>query len=157
MSKFCCFTGHREIVALSCREVEIKLEKKLIELIENENFTDFRAGGATGFDSIAAMTVMNLKKRYPHVKLHLMLPCKNQEKYFSPLEKQLYRFAIAGADSVVYIQENYSREAMFARNRALVDGADLCIAYLEKLSGGTYQTVNYARKKKVNTINLLKI
>ena len=154
---FCCFTGHREIVALSCREVEIKLEKKLIELIENENFTDFRAGGATGFDSIAAMTVMNLKKRYPHVKLHLMLPCKNQEKYFSPLEKQLYRFAIAGADSVVYIQENYSREAMFARNRALVDGADLCIAYLEKLSGGTYQTVNYARKKKVNTINLLKI
>lgn len=157
MSKICCFTGHREILASTHQELYAKLEKKMIELIENENFTDFRAGGAKGFDTIAAMTVLKLKKRYPHIKLHLMLPCKDQDRYFLPLEKQLYRFIIAQADSVVYIQEKYSREAMFARNRALIDGSDLCVAYLGRLSGGTYQTVNYARKKKVKTINLLKV
>ena len=157
VSKICCFTGHRNINSLAPRELEKRLENKLIDLIENEGFTDFRAGGARGFDTMAAMTVIKLKKKYPHIKLHLLLPCKNQDVYFLPFEKQLYRFAISEADSVTYIQERYSREAMFARNRALVDGSDLCIAYLEKLEGGTYYTVNYARKQKVKAINLYRM
>ena len=156
MSKICCFTGHRNISSLSSKEVALRLNNKLIELIETENFCDFRAGGAVGFDSIAALTVLELKKSYPHIKLHLMLPCKGQERYFSQVEKRIYRYTIANADSVSYVQEHYSKEAMFARNRALVDGADLCIACLERLLGGTYQTVNYARKNRVETINILK-
>jgi uncharacterized phage-like protein YoqJ len=138
-------------------QIKIKLKNKLIDIIENEGFTDFRAGGAKGFDSLAALAVLELKNKYPHIKLHLILPCKGQEKYFLPVEKQIYHFAIKNADSVSYIQERYSEGVMFARNRALVDGADLCIAYLEKLRGGTYQTINYARKRGVKTINLLKL
>ena len=157
MSKICCFTGHREMSVLPPEEIDAKLTNKLIDLIENEGFTDFRAGGARGFDSFAAMVVLKLKKKYPHIKLHLILPCKGQENRFSPIEKQIYSFALENADSVTYIQERYSEGVMFVRNRALVDGSDLCIAYLEKLRGGTYQTVNYARKQGVKTINVLKI
>ncbi len=157
MSKICCFTGHRYMSALPPEKIEIKLKNKLIDLIENEGFTDFRTGGAKGFDSLAALTILKLKNRYPHIKLHLILPCKGQEKYFLPIERQIYHFAIKNADSVTYIQEHYSDGVMFARNRALVDGADLCFAYLEKLRGGTYQTINYARKQGVRTINLLKL
>ena len=156
MSKICCFTGHRKIYSMSLPVVAQRLEDKLIFLIEKEDFSDFRAGGATGFDSLAALTVLKLKNKYPHIKLHLLLPCKTQDKYFSHLEKGLYQYTINGADSVTYVQEHYSREAMFARNRALVDGSDLCIACLERLEGGTYQTVNYARKQKVTTINILR-
>lgn len=156
MSKICCFTGHRYMSAIPLEEIKKRLESLLVKLIENEDFTDFRAGGARGFDSVAALTVLKLKNRYPHIKLHLILPCKGQEKYFSPFEKQVYALALAHADSVAYVQERYSDGVMFARNRALVDGSDLCVAYLEKLEGGTYQTVNYARKKRVRTINLLK-
>lgn len=157
MSKICCFTGHRNIEALTPQKIGEALEKVLVDLIENEGFTDFRAGGAKGFDTIAAMAVLELKKRYPHIKLHLVLPHKNQDAYFLPFEKKLYRYTLSVADSVTYIQEHYSRESLFVRNRALVDGADLCIAYLEKLTGGTYYTVNYARKNKVKTMNLMKI
>ena len=156
MSKICCFTGHRKIKSLPIEVVASKLENKLIDLIENEDFTDFRAGGANGFDCLAALTVIKLKTKYPQIKLHLMLPCKTQNKYFTQFENGLYGYTINSADSVTYIQNHYSREAMFARNRALVDGADLCIACLEKLEGGTYQTVNYARKQRVKTINLLR-
>lgn len=156
MSKICCFTGHRKMYALPSREIEKRLENKLSYLIENEGFSEFRAGGATGFDSMAALTVLRLKNKYPHIKLHLILPCKGQEKYFLPLEKKIYAFVMENADSVTFIQERYSDGVMFARNRALVNGADLCIAYLEKLEGGTYQTVNYARKTKVDTVNLFK-
>ena len=60
MSKICCFTGHRKINALSLQELSDRLEEKLIDLIENEDFTEFRAGGARGFDSLAAVTVLGL-------------------------------------------------------------------------------------------------
>lgn len=157
MSKICCFTGHRRMSSLSAIEIETRLKNKLIYLIENEDFCDFRAGGAKGFDSFAALTVLELKRQYPHIKLHLVLPCKGQDKYFTPLEKQIYKFILHNANSVSYVQERYSDGVMFARNRALVDGADLCIAYLEKLEGGTYQTVKYARKQGVKTLNILRI
>ena len=157
MSKICCFTGHREIKLLTPAEIEKKLEKKLTDLIVNEGFTDFRAGGAVGFDSIAALVVLKLKEQFPHVKLHLILPCKKQDRYFTAIERQIYKYTIEKADSVSYVEEHFSRGAMLARNRVLVDGSDLCIAYLEKLEGGTYYTVNYARKKRVATVNLLRI
>lgn len=156
MAKICCFTGHRGFTTMSDSEVASKLEKKLIELIEIEKFSDFRAGGAIGFDSLAALAVLRLKKKYPHIKLHLLLPCRTQDKYFTPLERKIYNYTIENADSVTYIQEKYTRNAMFARNCALVEGSDLCLAFLERLSGGTYQTVNYARKRNVRTINLAK-
>lgn len=157
MSKICCFTGHRDIDVRSYRDISAKLETLLIELIENEDFSNFRAGGARGFDSIAASTVLKLKKRYPHIKLHLLLPCKGQDKYFTLFEKRIYDFATQRADTISYVQNHYTKDSMFTRNRALVDGADLCIAYLERLAGGTSYTVNYARKKQVKTINLLKL
>lgn len=157
MSKICCFTGHRAISVSSASTLKLKLEATLVDLVENEGFTDFRAGGAIGFDSFAALEVIKLKKKYPHVKLHLILPHKGQDKWFSHTEKEIYKFTISNADSITYIQERYTDGVMFARNRALVDGSDLCLAYLERLSGGTYQTVNYARKSKVKTVNLLKI
>ena len=156
MTKICCFTGHRTIKNLPPIEVLNKLKKVLVDLIENEGFCDFRTGGAIGFDTMAALTILELKKKYPHIKLHLFLPYKAQDSYFTPQEKQVYHYTIACADSVTYTQNSFSKEALFARNRALVDGTDLCVAYLERLDGGTYYTVNYARKQRVNTINLFK-
>ncbi len=156
MSKICCFTGHREVDPRSCVKMSERLEALLRELIEKDGFTDFRAGGAVGFDCIAAISVLKLKQEYPHIKLHLVLPCKNQDRYFSPMEKRLYKYVLANADSAVYMQERYSNGVMFVRNRALVSGADLCVAYLARLKGGTYQTVNIARREKVRVINVYK-
>ena len=40
------------------------------------------------------------------------------------------------------------------RNRHLVDGSSVCIAYLTQEKGGTAYTVNYAKQKEVQVINL---
>lgn len=157
MSKICCFTGHRKISSLPMREIESRLRKYLSVLIEKEDFTEFRTGGATGFDSVAALTILKLKKQYPHIKLHLLLPCPGQDKYFTPLEKSLYQYTLEHADSVTYIQNYYTKDALFARNRALVDGSDLCVACLERLEGGTYYTVSYARKQGIKAINIMRM
>ena len=156
MSKICCFTGHREIKQIKASVLIERLENTVIDLIENEGVTDFRAGGARGFDSIAAMCIIKMKAKYPNIKLHLVLPCQNQEKYFSNSEKQVYKYVFENADTVRFVNPKYNPSVMFARNRELVTGADVCVAYMYKLTGGTYYTVNYARKNKVDVKNLIK-
>lgn len=154
MSKICCFTGHRTLSAKDSAEIDHKLKQTLVHLIEDEDVTDFRAGGAIGFDSIAALTVLELKQRYPEIKLHLILPCKDQDLHYSEQAKKIYKITLQAADTVTYVQERYTPNVMHLRNRALVDGSDICIAFMKHLSGGTYYTVNYARKCGVKVVNL---
>ncbi len=156
MSKICCFTGHRDIKDVPANVLSARLEKTIVDLVENEGVTDFRAGGARGFDSMAALAVLALKEKYPQIKLHLILPCKNQDKGFKLVEKQVYKYNLAHADSVVYVSEKYYAGVMLDRNRKLVDGADVCVAFMNHLGGGTYYTVNYARKNKVEVRNLMR-
>lgn len=153
MSEICCFSGHREIKQDQIKEVYRLLEQSITYCIE-KGCVDYRAGGAMGFDTFAALTVLKLKIRYPQIKLHLVLPCKNQDACWSKQDKDLYRFIIGRADSVRYVSEKYYPGVMYKRNRALADGSSLCIVYLEKRSGGTAYTASYAKGKGVRVINL---
>ena len=58
------------------------------------------------------------------------------------------------ADKVVYTSHDYFRGCMFKRNRHLVNGSSVCIAYLTQEKGGTAYTVNYAQQNNVQVINL---
>ena len=60
--KTVCFTGHRTIPMLKKWKIEKKLKDTLETLIE-EGYCYFGAGGALGFDTIAAQIVLNLKKK----------------------------------------------------------------------------------------------
>ena len=77
--KICMFTGHRYIeperIVLLPRELD-----ELLERLIGEGYLDFRCGGAQGFDTIAALKVLEKKKIYPDVKLHLFLPCREQTR-----------------------------------------------------------------------------
>jgi hypothetical protein len=61
---------------------------------------------------------------------------------------------LKAADTVDYVTERYVPSCMHARNRALVDGSDLCVAFLKENRGGTLYTCSYALKHKVELINL---
>ena len=40
----------------------------------------YGAGGALGFDTLAAQTVLDMKKEYPQLRLILVLPCEDQTR-----------------------------------------------------------------------------
>ncbi len=149
----CCFTGHRTIEVDKRQPLTKRLDALLDELARR-GFTEFRAGGARGFDTLAALRVLALRERYPACKLHLMLPCRDQTKYWSVGEQAVYKEILQAADAVDYVSEYYDHACMHARNRALVDGSDLCVAYLTENRGGTLYTCSYALKKQVELINL---
>lgn len=141
-----CFTGHRTIPFLQRRKIEKRTEEAMIEAIE-QGYRFFGAGGALGFDTLAAQTVLRLRKTYPQIKLILVLPCLSQTRGWRPEDIAEYERIKAAADKVVYTSQEYTRDCMFKRNRHLVDNSSLCIAYLTENTGGTAYTVDYARSK----------
>ena len=149
----CSFTGHR-IIDREHTETIGGLLSRAVEFAYNEGCRTFYAGGAMGFDTLAAAAVAGLKVKYPHVKLHLIIPHHGHDRDFSEFYKKLFEFTLQNADTVTYIQKRYTPGVMQVRNAALVRGADICIAYMTKLRGGTYQTVNMARRDKIKVINI---
>ena len=145
------FTGHRQIDGSDVTALPGALDLLLEDLIAR-GYTDFRCGGAQGFDTIAALKVLEKKKKYPQIKLHLFLPCRDQADAWSDHAKAVYFAVIERADSKKYLYEHYSRGCMHARNRAMVDGSDLCVAYCTSPHGGTAYTVEYAKKKGVDVL-----
>lgn len=59
-SQTCCFTGHREIDKSVLPVLAQQLEAALRQLI-GEGCRCFGAGGALGFDTLAAQTVLRLR------------------------------------------------------------------------------------------------
>lgn len=149
----CCFTGHREIPAGKYAEIKKRLEKE-IEILIHQDVIYFTDGGALGFDTLAALTVLEFRKQYPQIKLIMVLPCKEQDKMWSDSDKRIYASILERADKIIYTSEYYHRGCMHIRNRYLADCSGHCIAYLEKPTGGTAYTVNYIQKKGIKVINV---
>ena len=151
-SKICCFTGHRDISPAHMRRLPKLLEKLISEQIEKGART-FRAGGARGFDTLAALAVLDLKERYPDINLELYLPCKDQAVKWDERDRRAYEYVLDRSDKVSYVGQTYFKGCMFVRNRQLVDGAHVCIAYYDGGTGGTAYTVNYAAERGVEVKN----
>ena len=149
----CCFTGDRKIAPAQQMIVAERL-RDIVEKLILGGFTDFLAGGALGFDTMAAQCVLSLKEKYPHIKLVLVLPCVTQTKDWSAEDILIYENIKQQADKVVYTSQEYTRGCMFKRNRYLVDHSSVCVAYLTGSNGGTAYTVAYAHQKGLNVINL---
>ena len=153
MGRICMFTGHRTINAKHMNTLAQRIDDLLEELIA-QGYTEFRAGGAVGFDTIAALKVIEKKRKYGFVRLHLFLPCHDQERGWRENLKRAYYYVKDNADTVRYCSEVYSKGCMHKRNRDMVDGSELCVAYCGKRSGGSAYTVGYAEEKQVKIINL---
>lgn len=151
--KICCFTGHRDIPPEQFQRIAGRLEETVRELT-GQGVDGFWAGGALGFDTLAARTVLRLREEYPHIKLFLALPCLSQTRGWKCGQVQTYEAIKESADEVVYVSREYTRGCMHQRNRYLVDHSGVCVCYLTKDTGGTAYTVEYARKKGLSVINL---
>lgn len=149
----CCFTGHRFLPENQKGKISLALESAVLSLIHS-GYRYFGAGGALGFDTLAAQTVLRLRQNYPDIRLILVLPCVSQADKWPPADIAVYQEIMGQANKIVYTSHEYTAGCMFKRNRHLVDHSSVCICYLEKSTGGTAYTVDYARKCGLKIINL---
>ena len=114
----------------------------------------FLCGWGRGFDMLAESTVLRIKQDYPQVRLEIIVPFRGQAKNWTKREQVQYDSILQKADRVVCLSELYDRGCMQVRNRYLVNQSSKCICYLEKNTGGTKYTVDYALSKNLQVINL---
>ena len=151
--KTCCFTGHREIAPSEIAKIKERI-KETIETLIGQGIIYYGAGGARGFDTLAAEAVLELKGKYPQIKLILVLPCPDQTRGWKEDDIREYNEIKERADKVVYTADHYYNGCMHVRNRHLVDHSQYCICYLTKATGGTAFTVNYAKSKGLVIFNM---
>lgn len=153
--KCCCFTGHRDVPSRERARLRERLREEIARLA-GEGVTTFLAGGAVGFDTIAAQEVFAAQSRgLSQLRLVLVLPCLGQEARWSRWDAAVYRTMLRRADEVIYTGDVYTQGCMFTRNRYLVDHSAHCLCYLTKSGrGGTAYTAEYARKQGLAVINL---
>jgi uncharacterized phage-like protein YoqJ len=149
----CCFTGHRQLPRGKTEQIRQKLTGTIEELIR-QGVVNFGCGGAVGFDMLAGETVLTLRQKYPHIKLIMVLPCRDQDKHWDEEQKRRYHELLSRSNAVRCLSETYAPGCMRIRNQYLVNHADYCVAYLERLAGGTFYTVALARQAGLKIINL---
>lgn len=154
-SNTCCFTGHRRLPKDNIEQIIKKLNQEVDWLIA-QGVTNFISGGAIGFDQLAASLIIAKKETGQPLRLIFALPCKNQDELWDDKQKKLYRNLLSEADEIIYISETYQCGCMEKRNHYMVAQASYCLCALLHTFGGTAQTVEYAKKKGLNIINVAK-
>jgi len=152
--KRCAFTGHRPAKLPwrydendeRCVALKTVLSQQINRLAEC-GVTDFYTGMALGVDTWAAIAVLDLREINPAIKLHCILPCKEQEIKWTTSDQVRYKHILNRADSVEYVKRIYDKTCMLERNKRLVDSAGFLLAvYNGERRGGTAATVRYAQK-----------
>ena len=135
--KIITFCGHRQVPQ---DEIKNWLENTVETLIK-DGAEVFLLGGYGAFDELAAKTVWELKKKYPHIRSALVIPYRNR------------RFTLKYYDFAIYppLGSVEDRYAIIERNRWMVREADTVVAYVVR-EGGAAKTLDYARRNKKEII-----
>ena len=150
----CCFSGHR-VVLNAEREAAITLAKAKILSLYSAGTRIYRTGGALGWDTMMANLLFHLRDSgLSGLRVVLVYPYDGFTRAWPELEQIRYDERLHLYDDVVRVSEKTFRGVYHARNRALVDGSDFCIAYQTKDSGGTAYTTKYARARGVEVFNI---
>lgn len=153
LEKACFFTGHRTLPANKLDLIRKYLEENIQKHAEN-GVTDFISGGARGFDLLAALAVLGLKRNFPDIRLLLYLPYPGFEKNWPEKDISILHTIAGLANDAQYISDSYSRECMKKRNTALVRDAYYGIAFRLTQHSGTAQTMAIAKGYGREVINI---
>lgn len=142
------FFGEDDPLCIVLKERLTAQTEKLIQ----EGAEEFYTGMAQGVDTWAAEAVLALRESYPRIRLTALIPCIGQESRWSAEQQARYHDIISRCDQKVTLSAKYTRTCMYNRNVALVDLCDVLVAVYDGKSGGTMQTVKYAKRSGRKTI-----
>ena len=151
--QFCAFTGHRRIEERHKGKIENLLARAIAFAYES-GCRVFLTGGALGFDTLAAKEIIRFRLSHPDVRLHLILPCRNQSDSWAASSVSTYEYTLSNADEIEYVSDDYDDRCMKERNRRLSERCDMMIAYVSRPYSGAAQTVRMAANAGKTVYNL---
>lgn len=87
--------------------------------------------------------------RFPHRHRLSLSPNSYAILQDANTDRETYARILERADKVTYVSDKYTNFCMQKRNQYMVDHSDIVFAFWNenKTSGGTYNTIQYAKKK----------
>ena len=134
----CTFFGHRDCPS----SVKESLYAAVEGLICNQQVDTFYVGTQGSFDRMTYAALVELRKRYQHIKVYRVLA------YMPRLSDIAQDRSVLG-DTILPegIEKVHPRYAIVHRNNWMIDRSDYVIAYVTHPTGGAYQAVERAKKK----------
>lgn len=102
----------------------------------------------------AAEIVIEKKREHPNIKLVMALPHPEFEERWGIDDRLLYDYALKNADFVKIVSNHYYKGCYQVRNQYMVDKSCLMIAVYNGTEGGTNNTIDYAKRHKVDIKNV---
>ncbi len=157
-----CFTGHRTLnykyidtdVWPNLTEPWLYVWEPLTRIIAQLSYkghTTFISGGALGFDMLAALGVIALKRTGMSLKLTIALPFDgHNSNWKSKSSVSLMNGILTAADNIVYVSSPpYAAWKMQVRNQWMVDNSTEHVAlHKPGSSGGTLNCINSILKTR---------
>lgn len=124
-----------------------KYRQRLKSVIHRYQADKVIVGMSLGADTVAAMTVLEMREKGCDIKLVCAIPFKGQESAWPKSSQALYNEILSKADEVVVVSEGkYSAAAMQKRNQYIVAFSDLVIALWTGEQGGTANCIASCRE-----------
>ena len=154
----CCFTGHRPAKLPwgkderdpRCQALKRALARS-IETAYEKGYRHFICGMALGCDFYFCEAVLELREKYPDVRMEGAVPCPTQADGWSAEHRERYRSLLERCDWETLVQHSYDPGCMMRRNRYMVDHASRIIAVYDGTAGGTRNTLAYAMGSGLET------
>ena len=142
------FCGHRDFVETAEAENQLTM---FLEKYARENVRLVCYNGGYGnFDYFAAKCVQRLQGQYSNIRNCLVLPYIDQ-----PFLDRIAIFTNRFDETIYPPLESVPRKyAIIRRNEWMIDSADIVIACVKYSWGGAARTLEYARRKKKNIIQI---
>ncbi len=163
--KTIAFTGNRSLTSrngnqgtalkmIICDHLYAMLEREYLE----NGINTMLCGMALGFDTIAALVTVQLKRKYKDIRFIAVVPFAGQEAKFSDKDIKVYQHLLVEADEIITISDTFSNQAYHDRNDFLIEHASKMYAYHNgKPRSGTGSTIRKAHKQGVEVVNLYEI
>ncbi len=133
--KIACAAGlqlHSRLLGLNISESKMKiirqnLRAQVLRAIEN-GYCHFVSGMDLGVGVWFALTIIDLKKQYPHIRLEASIPFEEQARYWSTVQRFDYYYALKRCDKVTYISKLHHNECKKQRDRYMLGNSSLLFA-----------------------------
>ena len=144
------FFGHRIIEQPLL--IEQSLEELIGSLLRSKEYVEFLVGRNGDFDQLVSSAICRCKReiREDNSAHVWVLPYATADYRDNEEDYRAYYDEIEVFDSA----GKHFKAAFQARNRNMVDRADLVVFYVERNEGGAYQTMRYAIQQEKQYINL---
>ena len=145
------FFGHREIDYFF--RYESKVEEIIYKAVKDNPYVDISVGRDGDFDTLVSSVTQRIRRDIGKARIGLtwVMPYEKAEYTKNAKEFDKYYDNIEVCPDSVKV---HPKSAIQVRNRYMVGRSDLVVFFVERNSGGAYQTMKYAEKQGKEIINL---